>query len=59
VIDNIGPKKKYKLPIFSNLNFPTGPGMTLDEIEVICQRYLSALPDEIKTAMQNDSAVSV
>ncbi len=59
VIENLGAKKKYKLPVFSNLSFPTGPGMTLEEIELICLRYTSALPADVKLAMQTDSAVNV
>ena len=54
VIDHIDKNKKKVTPIFSNLAYPTGPGMTLEEIEDTCRRYVSALPSGIKTAFQND-----
>ena len=54
VVEHINQKKKKKTPLFSNLEFPTGPGMTLEEIEETCLRYVSALPSEIKIALQND-----
>jgi hypothetical protein len=54
VVEHINQKKKKKTSLFSNLEFPTGPGMTLEEIEKTCQRYVSALPADIKTALQND-----
>ena len=57
VINHIDQKKKKVTPIFSNLAFPTGPGMTLEEIEETCRRYVSALPSDVKIALQNDKII--
>ena len=57
VIDNLDPGKQKDMPVFSNLDIPSGPGMSIEEIKTTCRQYETELPDEYESSMKKDKEI--
>ena len=54
MVDHKDPSLQEDVPVFTNLNLPSGPGMTIEEIKGTCLLFGSALPDAIIASMLKD-----
>lgn len=56
VIDHLDENKREDIPVFSNLDIATGPGMSIEEIKDACKNHGSALPPDVEANLVRDKS---